>query len=657
MDIKIALSLPPERILHLARKKARRVLRGRFVSMRGPRPQRVHPYSRHLLDSVDATIRQRLPIAATGNATFAATYRDRYGEDAVERVVVRGTRAVHREFDLLGSGPVRFDGSIPWHTDFKTGYSWRADTHHTAIYHMDPVGEGSDYKVPWELSRCHHFIALGQAYALTGDDAYAAAFADQLRDWIDHNPPEFGINWICAMDVGIRAVNWLWAYALMMDSETVSDDLRKLLLSSLSEHARFVDRNDEWGPLTNNHYLSNGAALAYCGLLLDPMPGARRWLNRGVSILASEALVQIAEDGGNREGSIPYHMLICELLGVPLWLCRRSYMPIDDAAWARVGAAFGFLAAYTKDNGDCPSVGDTDDGRLHPLSEVPHSNHAAFCDVGAALFDRPEWRRSAGSEEAFWLTGGKWAGSESGRVTKPIGFPESGYYVLRSNGWYVFVDAAPIGLRNTGGHGHNDALSFELSCDGVDFIIDSGTYTYAADPAARNRFRSALAHNAVVVDNAEPARLGTGRRLWTIDDPYRVRVIEWHSDADETRLCAEHDGYRRLPHPVTHRRRFMLSRTTDQLVVQDELEGIGEHSIRWLAHLEPGVQVRAEGRRAVLEFQGVCVALDADFDMTVEPCEISPSYGVRVASQVLVGAFQARLPRALRVELSRSEPQ
>ena len=36
-------------------------------------------------------------------------------------------------------------------------------------------------KVPWELSRCQHFTALGQAYWLTGDERYAREFVDGVH--------------------------------------------------------------------------------------------------------------------------------------------------------------------------------------------------------------------------------------------------------------------------------------------------------------------------------------------------------------------------------------------------------------------------------------------------------------------------------------------
>src|SRR5690606_27121244 len=73
----------------------------------------------------------------------------------------------HR-FDLLGSGEVELGEAIDWHTDFKSGRTWPLE-HHTRLTLSEPRG-GYDVKVPWELSRFHHGLRLGQAFLYTLDE-------------------------------------------------------------------------------------------------------------------------------------------------------------------------------------------------------------------------------------------------------------------------------------------------------------------------------------------------------------------------------------------------------------------------------------------------------------------------------------------------------
>jgi len=578
--------------------------------------------------------------------------------------VERAERICKGEFDLLGSGPYRFNGLPEWHCDFKSGYSWRPDVFHADIRHMEPLYEPNDYKVPWELSRCHHLITLGQAFFLTGDERYAETVIQHVEDWIRRNPFEFGINWVCAMDVAIRAVNWLWTYALLLEATSLDVNFRALWLTSLMEHGRFVDANDEWGPLANNHYLANGAGLLYLGLLLSPLRGSSRFLRRGLRILTTQTLEQILPDGCNREGTIPYHKLILELTSVPLWFARRAGLLVPAGVWNRLERGYAFLYAVMDDAGNAPNVGDADDGRLHPLSEMAPLSVRPFVNLGAHLFNRPEWAGPVEGgarsewEEAFWLSGGEFTPpSRAGWRPTSEGFPEGGYYVLRCGSWSVFVDAAPVGLRNTGGHGHNDALSFELDVDGEKFAVDSGTYLYKPDPVARNRFRSVRAHNTIEIDDEEPSILCETPRLWSVEHPYRVRVHEWKVSDDESLLDAEHDGYMRLRPPVMHRRRFRLNCQSDTLVIEDVLSGEGEHKWTWRLHLAPSIRVEVEGEEATLIGRRAAVRIVCPSLVEVEPSELSPSYGVRVANVALVCRGLFRGSARIEATFSRMSPK
>ncbi|MBL0050206.1 MAG: heparinase II/III family protein [Bacteroidetes bacterium] len=53
------------------------------------------------------------------------------------------------------------------------------------------------------------------------------------------------------------------------------------------------------------------------------------------------------------------------------------------------------------------------------------------------------------------------------------------------------------------GHTHSDKLSIELQVDGVDILLDPGTYIYTPLPNARNAFRAVANHNTLVVNNEE----------------------------------------------------------------------------------------------------------------------------------------------------------
>ncbi len=84
------------------------------------------------------------------------------------------------------------------------------------------------------------------------------------------------------------------------------------------------------------------------------------------------------------------------------------------------------------------------------------------------------------------------------------------FFVFRSDRLYLAVNAMSNGQDGNGGHAHNDKLSFELSFDGEDVIVDPGTYLYTPLPEERNRFRSTPFHNTLIIPEKEQNRWDEG---------------------------------------------------------------------------------------------------------------------------------------------------
>ncbi len=146
-------------------------------------------------------------------------------------------------FNLLGSGDVEFGEKIDWNSDFKTGWKW--ENKYYKKIDIENINSPNDVIVPWELSRCQHFVTLGKAYWYTGNEKYTEEFMNQINDWLDSNPPKFGINWTSTMDVAIRAVNWIWGYYFFKDSPILNNEFIIKFLKALLIHGRFIINNYE----------------------------------------------------------------------------------------------------------------------------------------------------------------------------------------------------------------------------------------------------------------------------------------------------------------------------------------------------------------------------------------------------------------------------
>jgi hypothetical protein len=580
---------------------------------------------------------------------FLAEYPDSRAD-----VVRAADAAVRHEFDLLGSGPQQLGTPLPWHTDFKTGRRW------PSIYCGDieynELERPTDVKVPWELSRCQHFTRLGQAYWLTGDERYATEFAAETTDWIAANPLACGVNWACAMDVALRAVNWIWGFHFFAASEPCRDPLfRSRFLRALFQHGEFIVRHLEKADVNGNHYLCDGVGLVFLGCFFRRARSARRWLRVGRAIVEQEIFQQTTPDGVDFEQATAYHRLVLEafLTSYELLRCHGERPP--EACWKRLERMCEFVQAYTKPDGRSPLIGDADDGRVQILEAQPITDHRYLLSHAAVLFNRGDFRASAGRcwEETFWLLGPDAA--DRFRALAPrtppgsVPFADGGFYVLRTPQTHLIVDCGDVGMRGRGGHGHNDILSFELFLNGFNVVTDCGAYLYTASREWRNRFRSTAFHNTLQVDDEELNRYVTPDALWQLHDDAKPIDMAFHTAVGVDCFRGGHSGYRRLASPVSHTRAFFVDKALPRVLISDRVGGTGLHALVWRFHLDPAVTAEVRGTDVCLGCDGRAVWLLPDetaatFSVSVEPGWVSPSYGVKVATAVVVWRVTTAVP-------------
>jgi hypothetical protein len=603
---------------------------------------------------------------------FAATYFASRHPERRARVIARADRVLAHRFDLLGSGDRDLGPRIPWHADFKAGHLWEPGAHFEDLRARleGDFGRGFDVKVPWELSRFQHLPALGQALWLTGDGRYYAEFRAELLDWIAGNRPGRGVNWTCAMDVAIRAVNWIWAYALFRPEILADRPLASLLFRSLFVHGRFIVLNLEAGSGPNgNHYFADLVGLLFLGLLFRGAPEADSWRGLAITEIARENERQTGPDGVDYEASTSYHRLMTEMALTSLLLLERAGFRLP-ALRHRVHGMLGYVAHYTKPDGLAPQVGDNDDGRLQILGDydADRRDHRHLLALGGCAFDDGALFALAGGrwEEAFWFFGEDCARRLESSAAPRVSvtgrhFKDSGAVLLRHDDLYAFFETGPVGLGGLGTHAHNDTLAVEIQALGEDLLVDPGTGGYTPDLPLRDRFRSTAAHNTVRVDGEEINPLpGRPFELPGIDRP---EVVRFESRAGFDLAEALHHGYARLPDPVVHRRIVLLNKRTRRFVIEDRLEGQGRHRIEWFFHLGPRCVLadRSLGcpsrfRSGGVEFGLLPVSLPEGARGYLEDDLFSPGYGRVERARVVRYEWTGDLPAIGRFAIEPGPP-
>ncbi|ETX01436.1 MAG: hypothetical protein ETSY1_07380 [Candidatus Entotheonella factor] len=572
----------------------------------------------------------------------------------LETVIADAEAICRHEFRLLGDTVASMGAQIDWHIDPHSGYRWPSQL----AFQLKTIRtgpDGSDVKWPWELSRMQHLPTLGKAYKLTQNERYACEMIGQITHWLDANPCPYGVNWLCAMDVAIRLVNFAWAYQFIRSSRLVSEDLQNRLAVAITQHAQFIVFHlehsiDEGGAIVNgNHYLANIVGLLHVGLMCPELNMAPAWQQMGLRALVEEMERQVHPDGADYEASLPYHRLVLELFLAGALICRVHGIVLPPPFWDRLERMFEVLLWVTRPDGKVPQVGDADDGRLYILSDYGHWDRRDcryLLSIGAVLFQRRDMKAWAGefAEEAFWLLGpaglDQFAGmaAEDARLGSKA-FPDAGLYIMRQADCYLLACCGNLQVAGANAHKHNDLLSFELHFEGKPLIVDPGSYVYTRDPEWRNRFRSTRYHNTVVVDAQEQNRFAAGR-LFEMSNDASVMVHQWSSCADADRLVAEHTGFDKLSDPVRHCRTFHFDKRALTWEITDVLCGQEHHRADWYFHFDPSVeiaavaegqwQMRNDGSTVMLV---ACSEIPVAFRILDE--WVSLSYGCKLAAKTL----------------------
>ncbi len=331
---------------------------------------------------------------------------------------------------------------IDWQVDFKSGYRWAQDSH---VYDLTiPVDMGADVKVPWELGRLQHLprmalaaiAADGHERKLPPQGRIVDEIRNQILDFLAQNPPRFGVNWLCPMDVAIRSVNLLLTADLLAGAGLLPDSaLEHELARAAREHRDHVLAHLEWSETgRSNHYLSDVVGVLWISAYLPLDDSGRAAAAFAARELVNETDAQFLEDGGNYEGSSNYHCLSGELASFGLALVMGleartpglfdSFNPeaitvrvpftaaalqshryrngvrsvVSPAAWTKLERAARLARCLRRPDGAIMQIGDTDSGRLCKLEPQFDPSTMRENDLDSTAFASAVAALSAASE-------------------------------------------------------------------------------------------------------------------------------------------------------------------------------------------------------------------------------------------------------------------
>lgn len=440
----------------------------------------------------------------------------------------------HR-FRLLGYPPMELGRAIHWRRDPVHGRESGLEYSRLVPYlDFERVG---DHKVIWELNRHQHLVVLAQAYRATGRGEFLEEIERELEGWMEQNPFHRGINWASALEVGWRALSWIQVFQAA--GANLEAGLRRRWLESLYQHGVYLRNNLSVYFSPNTHLLGEAVSLHALGTFL----GEEGWRRAGARLALEQMERQVRDDGSHFEQSTYYHLYALDLF------LLHARIAGDAPPWfhQKLARMAEFLDALVSSKGLMPFLGDDDGGRLfHPYGDRRRFARETLEGCGP---------RREGQAHSRW-------------------FPDAGLAVMRSGAAHVMVDAGGFGAGSAG-HSHADTLSVVAFHEGGELLIDPGTFTYTVDPAARERYRGAAAHNTIAIGGVEQA-VARGAFRW--ERPPEVELLHWSPGERRDMVDARcrYGGFE-------HRRSVALEKP-DLLVVVDRVAGPGEHTVeqRWL---------------------------------------------------------------------------
>lgn len=431
-----------------------------------------------------------------------------------------------------------------------------------------------------------------------GEEADRELAHKWVHGWIEENPPRTGVAWD-PYPVAARLIHWAIAASAF---EWGDEALR----SSYHLQARYLERNLEYD-LLGNHLLKEVLSLCVAEALLgEPV--------RSLGLLEQQLNEQILGDGGHYERSPMYHALLLED-------CLTAYavLPGRPAFLKKcIEKMTTYLTNVTHPDGEIPLFGDAAFG----MSKKP----AVLLAVVQQMDCAPMPATQAAS----------------------FALPDSGFYILAPPhpGTCLIMKAGVPGPPYQLGHAHADMLSYEVSVEGLRFIVDSGVHGYAGSPY-RAYCRSTRAHNTVSINHGEQLEAWSNFR---VGRRYTPRVDCWRVAGDCALLKAGHDGFR----PFAHERQVRLW-PQGFWTVMDSVSGPGPCNAESFVHFHPEAVVERseppegntfavarDGKAMLVLFsQGVEIEVVKGASLPEQQGWYCPEFGTALPAATLVARVRA----------------
>ena len=468
-------------------------------------------------------------------------------EEKLRPFLTSDTERVLKDKDTISSGEYYPFGSTK---SFPLDLNPVNGSRHWASDHKVPV---KDLKLIWEGARFCWVDALMRNEVLTHSGLAEVCFWEKLDEFNQKNPVNLGENWESAQEVGLRLINIAFAASLFLQMPK-SDNV---YLTSAKHNELIQERADLTGRVIqahakrisktmiyaksqrNNHLLSEAAALMTAAAVLPHAQNSNHWWKTGKRNLFNGLNDQIAANGCYIQHSANYHRLMLQLV---IW--ADMLLRIKGEDWPRklipkLRNTVRYLYAFCDpQNGRCSNIGHNDGSLLFCFGSDYADYSPTIQAAGQIFLGRKLFPKGPRDELSLWLNVQKRVLFQTERDT-------DAEYVGPLCVGKDRIKALLLSEPFRGRPAHDDRLHLEVWINGVNELMDAGTYRYSGIEGWDNRLKYAVSHNVLTVDRREPMT-DAGKFLWL--EPDEAKIVS----RNEAYISAEHNAFRKLK--LKHRR-------------------------------------------------------------------------------------------------------
>jgi len=559
---------------------------------------------------------------------------------SINKYIKLADQIISKEF-IIFEKKYKFKDKIDWHYSFFGDFRWKFQKSDKIDIRPRYKSHFIDVKYVWELNR-HQFLPyLGFAFFITKDEKYAKEFKKLILDWIEKNPPLYGINWVSGLEISLRLISWIFTLYFFKDSKEINDKhFFSKIFKVLFQHAYYL--RYFYTKRSLNHTVGELFGVYLFSKIFEEIKLIKKWEKKFFKKLKKQIILQIRADGIDVEQSVNYHKFVLEFFSLFAFLNPNL---IYESEGVLIEKMFDYLLHIVKPDSHFPLIGDVDDGKVLFLTNFKENKFFDLLNMGCILFRKNELKFitkkiSAVSILLFGEKGIKTYNElESIEPTKNFEYyDKSGYFIIRNN-WtenatYLFVDFGRFGPLGAS-HSHSDITNIIFSYNGKNIIIDSGNYSYNRSWKERKYFRSSMAHNILSINNKNQAQ-SIGWFSWEKKPKIKRKVNLKNSEIE---LSCIHNGYQGF----LVERQVITNKNLDELIIKDTVFQTkykfdeDPYDIDIYFHFDKDINLKVEKSSVQIDNELLfTVKSNQQFSMNIQKSFYSPAYGHKYENTALV---------------------